>query len=110
MNGINAPEKGQPFGNNATRYLSQPIGGKFVRLTTYETDRYDRTIADVYLPVDDANNPAGVVMPDTFINRELVKPARSRTHLVAPFRKLTGLPGFLAKDRILTLNDDCNVH
>ena len=61
LNGIDTPERGQPFGNNAKDYLSQTIGGKMVRLTTYETDRYDRTIADVYLG------------DNTFINRELVK-------------------------------------
>jgi len=46
--GIDTPEKGQPFGNNAKQALSDRIGGKFVRVVIHETDRYGRAIADVY--------------------------------------------------------------
>jgi len=46
--GIDTPEKGQPFGNNAKQALSDRIGGKFVRVVVHETDRYGRAIADVY--------------------------------------------------------------
>ncbi|HIE96428.1 MAG TPA: hypothetical protein EYQ63_05330, partial [Fuerstia sp.] len=44
-------------------------GGKMVRLVTHGEDRYDRTIADIYLPVDDPL----VELPDLFLNRELVR-------------------------------------
>lgn len=60
LNAIDCPERGQPFGNNATQFLRGTIGGQMVRIVEYDQDRYGRTIADVYL--DDAN-----------INRELVK-------------------------------------
>lgn len=73
FNGIDCPERGQPFGNNATKFVSDTVGGKMVRLVTHGDDKYGRTIADIYLPVSDADNPAGVVMPDLFLNRELVK-------------------------------------
>ncbi|MEP3482761.1 MAG: thermonuclease family protein [Fuerstiella sp.] len=69
LNGIDTPENGQPFGKNAKQYLSQTIGGKLVRIVKHDVDRYDRTIADIYLPVSDPR----VNLPDEFINRELVK-------------------------------------
>jgi endonuclease YncB( thermonuclease family) len=68
FNGINTPERGQPFGNNATKFVSDTVGGKMVRLVTHGEDKYDRTIADIYLPVDDPL----VELPDMFLNRELV--------------------------------------
>jgi len=49
LNGIDTPEKGQPFGNNAKDQLSRLIGGKYVRYEVQDRDRYDRSIADVYL-------------------------------------------------------------
>ena len=49
LNGIDTPEKGQPFGNNAKDDLSQLIGGKQVRYAVRDSDRYGRSIADVYL-------------------------------------------------------------
>lgn len=69
FNGIDAPERGQPFGNNATKFVSDTVGGKMVRLVVHEKDKYGRTIADVYLPVDDPL----VELPDLFLNRELVR-------------------------------------
>ncbi|MEO2013365.1 MAG: thermonuclease family protein [Fuerstiella sp.] len=69
FNGIDTPERGQPFANNATKFVSDTVGGKMVRLVTHGEDRYDRTIADIYLPVDDPL----VELPDLFLNRELVR-------------------------------------
>jgi endonuclease YncB( thermonuclease family) len=69
FNGIDTPERGQPFGNNATAFVSSTVGGQMVRLVTHGKDKYDRTIADIYLPVDDPL----VNLPDLFLNRELVR-------------------------------------
>ena len=42
FNGIDTPERGQPFGNNATKFVSDTVGGKIVRLS-----RTTRTNTDV---------------------------------------------------------------
>ncbi len=47
FNGIDTPERGQPFGNNATAFVSSTVGGQMVRLVTHGKDKYDRTIADI---------------------------------------------------------------
>jgi endonuclease YncB( thermonuclease family) len=49
LNAIDAPERGQPFGNKAKAYLSDTIGGQIVVLSDEGVDRYDRQISDVYL-------------------------------------------------------------
>lgn len=46
--GIDAPEKAQPFGMSAKKELSDAVFGKVVHLRTHSTDRYGRTLADVY--------------------------------------------------------------
>ena len=76
LNGIDCPEEHQPFGDNAREYISRTIYEKTVRYVKQDVDQYGRTIADVYLPADVAyagQNPAGVNLPDMFINRELVR-------------------------------------
>lgn len=47
LNGIDAPERGQPFGNNAKQFLSDRIGGQLIQITPLDTDRYGRTIAEL---------------------------------------------------------------
>lgn len=49
--GIDAPERGQPFSNNAKDFLGDLVHGRDVRIVATDTDRYGRTIAEVY--VDD---------------------------------------------------------
>ena len=74
LNGIDAPETGQPFGKNAKQYLSEFIGGKNVRVETQGDDRYGRIIGDVYLK--DAGGPNALpdaILPDWNINREIVQ-------------------------------------
>ena len=39
FNGIDTPERGQPFGNNATKFVSETVGGKMVRLVTHGKDK-----------------------------------------------------------------------
>src|SRR5215831_12407500 len=61
LNGIDCPEKGQPYGKKAKQAASALVFGKQVTLKTYDLDKYGRTIADVLLP--DVTN----------VNHELVK-------------------------------------
>lgn len=48
LSGIDTPEKGQPFGNAAKDALSKAIGGQYVQYVVRDTDRYNRSIADIY--------------------------------------------------------------
>ena len=48
LNGINCPEHGQPFGNNATQALKDSILGNVVKVVSRDQDRYDRTVGDIY--------------------------------------------------------------
>jgi endonuclease YncB( thermonuclease family) len=47
--GIDAPEKGQPFGQRAKQYMSDLVYGKEVRLEGDKRDRYGRTVAKVWV-------------------------------------------------------------
>lgn len=46
---IDAPEKKQPFGTQARQTLANMIFGKQVTLKTKTTDRYGRTVAEVFV-------------------------------------------------------------
>src|SRR5262249_46923374 len=50
LNGIDCPEKGQPYGKKAKQAASELVFGKEVTLQTHGHDKYGRTIADVLLP------------------------------------------------------------
>lgn len=47
LGGIDAPESGQPFGQNSKRNLSDLCYQVEARITPRTTDRYKRTVADV---------------------------------------------------------------
>ncbi len=49
LNGVDTPEKGQPFGNTAKQALSKLVAGKRVTYVVRDTDRYNRSIADLYV-------------------------------------------------------------
>ncbi|OAI45792.1 hypothetical protein AYO43_07570 [Nitrospira sp. SCGC AG-212-E16] len=49
LGGIDCPEKGQAFGNNAKQVTSALVFGKDVILQTHDQDKYKRTLADVFL-------------------------------------------------------------
>ena len=61
LSGIDCPEKGQAYGNNAKHAASELVYGKEVTLQTYGLDKYGRTLADVFL------------RDGTNVNRELAK-------------------------------------
>lgn len=50
LNGIDAPEWGQPSGQQAKQFTADLALGKTVTVRIREQDRYERTIADVILP------------------------------------------------------------
>ncbi|MFZ4428246.1 MAG: thermonuclease family protein [Saprospiraceae bacterium] len=49
LEGIDCPEKGQPFGNNAKQALSSLCFGQQVRVEFKSKDRYGRALARAYL-------------------------------------------------------------
>jgi micrococcal nuclease len=61
LNGIDAPEKSQPFTNRAKQFVSELAFDQEVTVETRGQDRYGRTIAEVFLP--DGRN----------LNQEIVK-------------------------------------
>ena len=50
LNGIDCPEKAQPFGTKAKQFTSAMVFGKDVTIQVKDTDKYGRTVADVILP------------------------------------------------------------
>jgi micrococcal nuclease len=50
MNGIDAPEKGQAYGQKSKEYLGQLCFKQNIRVRWYSKDRNGRYIADGYLP------------------------------------------------------------
>jgi micrococcal nuclease len=48
--GIDAPEKRQAYSNASKRHLSDLVYGKRVNLLVRDTDRYGRTVAEIFLP------------------------------------------------------------
>ncbi len=48
--GVDAPEKGQPFGEKARQYASELCFGKTVRMEKKDKDQYGRIVAEIYLP------------------------------------------------------------
>ena len=58
--GIDAPEKGQDFGNRARERLGDLAQGETVRVDPVETDRYGRMVARIILPGGESLNRAMV--------------------------------------------------
>ncbi len=48
LSGVDAPEKGQAWGRRAREALSKRVVGKEVRINAVTTDRYGRTVGEVY--------------------------------------------------------------
>jgi endonuclease YncB( thermonuclease family) len=46
--GIDTPERGQPWANKAKQALARRVFGKQVRVNDVATDRYGRTVGEVY--------------------------------------------------------------
>jgi len=50
LNGIDCPEKAQPYGKRAKQAAAELVFGKDVTIQTHGHDKYTRTIGDVILP------------------------------------------------------------
>lgn len=48
--GVDAPEKGQPFGEKSRQYTADLCFGKTVRMEKKDKDQYGRIVAEIYLP------------------------------------------------------------
>lgn len=49
LNGIDAPESRQEFGNEARAKITELIAGKVVTVKTHSHDRYNRVIGEIFL-------------------------------------------------------------
>ena len=63
LNGIDCPETGQDFGSKAKELTSGLVFGQSVRVIRRDTDRYGRTVADLFLPDGRMLNWSAQVMP-----------------------------------------------
>ena len=50
LEGINAPELAQPFGAASRDGLHALVSGRALRMTSFDVDKYGRTLARLYLP------------------------------------------------------------
>ena len=66
--GIDAPEKGQEFGNKAKEHLSDLVYGKTVNLPDAKIDKYGRTVSRVLV----GNTDAGLAMIQAGMSGDLV--------------------------------------
>jgi micrococcal nuclease len=55
LHGIDCPEKAQAFGQKAKQFTSQMVYGKKVRVEVKDTDRYGRTVGEVFIGTDSLN-------------------------------------------------------
>ncbi|MFV8817127.1 thermonuclease family protein [Haliea sp. E17] len=53
LSGIDAPERGQPFGTASRDHLADLVAGKMVKIEATKTDRYGRTIGKVWVQPND---------------------------------------------------------
>jgi len=55
LEGIDAPERGQPFGTRSRQNLSDLVFGKDVRVDWYKRDRYGRSVGKVWVTPSELN-------------------------------------------------------
>ena len=53
--GIDAPEKGQPFGQRARQFLASRVAGRVVEVAGDSRDRYDRILGTLWADGSDIN-------------------------------------------------------
>ena len=79
FDGIDAPEKGQPFGSRAKSTLGDLVIGKTVKVETKGSDRYDRTVGRIYLDGKDV----GLTMLEAGMAWQFTKYDQSSTYAKA---------------------------
>ncbi|EEP4893650.1 thermonuclease family protein [Salmonella enterica] len=55
LTGIDAPEKGQPFGQRARQFLASRVAGRVVEVAGDRRDRYDRVLGTLWTDGRDIN-------------------------------------------------------
>lgn len=55
LTGIDAPERGQPYGSKSTDYLASMVAGKQVYVESDKKDRYGRNLGKVLIDGQDIN-------------------------------------------------------
>jgi micrococcal nuclease len=105
LNGIDAPEKEQPFGTRSKEQLSILVAGKVVRIVSHGEDRYGRTIGDVYVRMEQPGNSAG----ETHVNLMMVAKGYAWHYVqYAPKNGLLAITQYGAKESKLGLWSDPN--
>lgn len=56
LTGIEAPERGQPFGSKSREYLASLVAGKTVGVESSKKDRYGRVLGKVWVQPSDCPN------------------------------------------------------
>ena len=64
LTGIDAPERGQPFGTASTKHLASMVVGKEVFVESSKQDRYGRTLGKVWVRPSDCPS-CGKIFPKT---------------------------------------------
>lgn len=55
LTGVDAPERGQPYGNASRKHLADLVAGKRVTVESTKSDRYGRVLGKVIVDGADAN-------------------------------------------------------
>lgn len=86
LHGVDTPEKSQAFGLQAKRFTARLVFGKVVRVVPVTTDRYRRTVAEVFLG-DRSLNEALVKAGLAWWYRRYARRAKLLEHLELEARK-----------------------
>ncbi len=81
LQGIDAPEKGQPYGNASSKHLASLVAGKTVSVKWAKRDRYRRIVGFVIVDGQDVNLvqvKAGMAWFYRYYQRELSSEDRRR--------------------------------
>ncbi len=72
LNGIDCPDRGQPFGSDAKQYLSDAVAGSMVRVVIHGEGDFDSTVGDIYADAE-FDPDTGDMTSGTLVNLSLVQ-------------------------------------